>query len=120
MSITETLTKVIDEVLDEKEKEVILSYLDNADEIDFGDFWRKKNYKVIADKGLTTYWSKPITSVTYSGNWDEVNKKRINDVKTFDTGFRPVSDITVYERLKSAMTKLEKSAKLRAISEFSC
>ena len=38
MSITETLTKVIDEVLDEKEKEVIISFLDSADEIDFGDF----------------------------------------------------------------------------------
>ena len=120
MSVTEKIMEVIDEVLDEKEKEVIISFLDNADEIDFGDFWRKKNYKVIAEKGLTTYWSKPITFVTYSGNWDKVNKKRINDVKTFDTGFRPVSDITVYERLKSAMVKLEKSAKLRAISEFSC
>ena len=38
MSITETLTKVIDEVLDEREKEVILSVLDSADEIDF-DKW---------------------------------------------------------------------------------
>ena len=122
MSITETLTKVIDEVLDEKEKEVIISFLDSADEIDFGDFWRKKNYKVIAEKGLTTYWSKPLKCVTYNGKWewDGAKKKRINDVMIFDTGFRSVSDTTVYERLKSAMTKLEKSAKLRAISEFSC
>jgi hypothetical protein len=119
MSVTEILVKVIDEVLDEKEREVIISFLDNADEIDFSDFWKKKNYKVIADKGLTTYWSKPITFVTYKGNWDEVNKKRINDVKTFDTGFRPVTDTTVYDRLESAMDKLEKSAKLRAINEFS-
>ena len=44
MSITETLTKVIDEVLDEREKEAILSVLDSADEIDFDDFWRNKNY----------------------------------------------------------------------------
>ena len=120
MNITETLIEVIDEVLNEKEKEVILSYLDSADEIDFGDFWKKKNYKVIADKGLTTYWSKPVTFVTYKGNWDEVNKKRINDVETFDTGFRPVSDTTVYNRLESAMDKLEKSAKLRTINAFSC
>ena len=35
MSITETLTKGIDEVLDEREKEAFLSVLDSADEIDF-------------------------------------------------------------------------------------
>ena len=116
MSVTEKMMEAIDEVLNEKEKEVVLSFLDSADEIDFSDFWRKKNYKVIAEKGLTTYWTKPIEFVTYSGNWDEVNKKRINDVKTFDTGFRSVSDTTVYERLKSAMEKLEKSPKLRVVA----
>ena len=116
MSVTEKMMEAIDEVLNEKEKEVVLSFLDSADEIDFSDFWRKKNYKVIAEKGLTTYWTKPLEFVTYSGNWDEVNKKRINDVKTFDTGFRSVSDTTVYERLKSAMEKLEKSPKLRVVA----
>ena len=43
MNIVENLLEVIDEVLDEKEKEVILSFLDNADEIDFSDFWKTKN-----------------------------------------------------------------------------
>jgi hypothetical protein len=118
MSVTEKLMEAIDEVLNEKEKEVIISFLDSADEIDFGDFWRKKNYKVIAEKGLTTYWTKPLRCVTYNGKWewDGAKKKRINDITIFDTGFRSVSDTTVYERLKSAMEKLEKSPKLRVVA----
>ena len=52
MSITETLTKVIDEVLDEREKEAILSVLDSADEIDFDDFWRKKHYDIVGERGV--------------------------------------------------------------------
>jgi len=98
MSVTEKLLEVIDEVLDEREKEVILSYLDSADEIDFNDFWRSKNYEVIAEKGLTSYSS-------YFRSWET----------GYDKGFRPVSRVTVYERLKSAFEKLEKSSKLRAI-----
>ncbi len=105
MSITETLTEVIDEVLDEKEKEVIISFLDSADKIDFDDFWRKKNYKIIAEKGLTSYSS--------------YRQYSIKSGYGYDKGFRSVSDTTVYERLKSAMTKLEKSTKLRAICTFS-
>ena len=102
MSITETLTKVIDEVLDEREKEAILSVLDSADEIDFDDFWRNKNYKVIAEKGLTHY-------------------RGGKNYEPFKLGIAPMAYPGVpYERIKSGMTKLEKSAKLRAISEFSC
>ena len=102
MSITETLTKVIDEVLDEREKEAILSVLDSADEIDFDDFWRNKNYKVIAEKGLTHY-------------------RGGKNYEPFKLGIAPMAYPGVpYDRIKSAMTKLEKSAKLRAISEFSC
>ena len=101
MSITETLTKVIDEVLDEREKEAILSLLDSADEIDFDDFWRNKNYKVIAEKGLTHY-------------------RGGKNYEPFKLGIAPMAYPGVpYDRIKSAMTKLEKSAKLRAISEFS-
>ena len=101
MSITETLTKVIDEVLDEREKEAILSVLDSADEIDFDDFWRNKNYKVIAEKGLTHY-------------------RGGKNYEPFILGIAPMAYPGVpYDRIKSAMTKLEKSAKLRAISEFS-
>ncbi len=101
MSITETLTKVIDEVLDEREKEAILSVLDSADEIDFDDFWRNKNYKVIAEKGLTHY-------------------RGGKNYEPFKLGIAPMAYPGVpYDRLKSAMTKLEKSAKLRAINEFS-
>ena len=101
MSITETLTKVIDEVLDEREKEAILSVLDSADEIDFDDFWRNKNYKVIAEKGLTHY-------------------RGGKNYEPFKLGIAPMAYPGVpYERIKSGMTKLEKSAKLRAISEFS-
>ena len=101
MSITETLTKVIDEVLDEREKEAILSVLDSADEIDFDDFWRNKNYKVIAEKGLTHY-------------------RGGKNYEPFKLGIAPMAYPGVpYDRIKSAMTKLEKSAKLRAINEFS-
>ena len=101
MSITETLTKVIDEVLDEREKEAILSVLDSADEIDFDDFWRNKNYKVIAEKGLTHY-------------------RGGKNYEPFKLGIAPMAYPGVpYDRIKSAMTKLEKSAKLREISEFS-
>ena len=113
MSITEALIKVIDEVLNEKEKEVILSFLDNADEIDFSDFWKTKNYEIVANKGLTTYWTKPITIWTtstggYENRW------------SLKPGFRKVSRVTVYERLLSAFKKLEKSPKLRAVNAFSC
>ena len=93
MNIVENLLEVIDEVLDEKEKEVILSFLDSADEIDFDDFWRNKNYTVVAEKGLTSY--------SWTRDWPK--------------GHRPVTNFTVYYRIKSAMEKLEKSPKLRAI-----
>ena len=105
MSVTEKMMEAIDEVLDEKEKEVIISFLDSADKIDFDDFWRKKNYKIIAEKGLTSYSS--YRQYSFKSGYG------------YDKGFRPVSDTTVYERLKSAMTKLEKSPKLRAVSAFS-
>ena len=97
MSVTEKLMEVIDEVLNEKEKEAILSVLDSADEIDFNDFWRNKNYTVVAEKGLTTY--------SWTRDWPK--------------GHRPVTNFTVYYRMKSAMEKLEKSPKLRAINAFS-
>ena len=103
MSITETLTKVIDEVRDEREKEAILSVLDSADEIDFDDFWRKKHYDIVGERGLTCYSG-------YNSSPTQNNYKN---------GFRKFANYTVRNRLKSAMTKLEKSAKLRAISEFS-
>ena len=105
MSVTEKLMEVIDEVLNEKEKEAILSVLDSADEIDFNDFWRNKNYTVVAEKGLTSYgWA------SYYGNKNNL---------IYDTGHRPVTNFTVYYRIKSAMEKLEKSPKLRAINAFS-
>ena len=98
MSVTEKLLEVIEEVLNEREKEVVFSYLDNADEIDFGNFWRTKNYEVIADKGLTNYVCR----------------------KPRRTYFRPMSGTTARYRLESAFKKLEKSAKLRAIYEINC
>jgi len=108
MSVTEKMMEAIEEVLDEKEKEVVLSYLDNADEIDFDNFWNTKNYEVIADKGLTTYWTKPMIM------WGSATGGYENR-RTLETGFRKVSRVTVYERLIIAFKKLEKSPKLRAI-----
>jgi hypothetical protein len=103
MSVTEKMMEVIDEVLNEREREAILSVLDSADEINFNDFWRNKNYKVVGEKGLTTYCS----YVQYGSRL------------VYDKGFRPVTNFTVYYRIKSAMEKLEKSSKLRAINAFS-
>ena len=120
MNIVKNLLEVIDEVLDEKEKEVILSFLDNADEIDFSDFWRTKNYDVVANKGLTTYWTQPVKVIEdtfgIGGPWASKKWKW----KTLEPGFRPVSAKLVYERLLSAFKKLEKSPKLRAVNAFSC
>ena len=101
MSITETLTKVIDKVLDEREKEAILSVLDSADEIDFDDFWTNKTYKIVGEKGLTHY-------------------RGGRSYEPFKLGIAPMAYPGVpYDRIKSAMTKLEKSKKLRAICAFS-
>ena len=93
MSVTEKLMEVIEEVLDEREKEVVLSYLDNADEIDFDNFWNTKNSKIIGKKGLTNYVCR--------------EPRR--------TYFQPMHESTARYRLKSAFKKLEKSPKLRAI-----
>jgi len=102
MSITEKIMEVIEEVLDEREREAILSVLDSADEIDFDDFWTNKTYKIVGEKGLTHYRG----GMNY---------------EPFKLGIAPMAYPGVpYERIKSGMTKLEKSAKLRAISEFSC
>ena len=131
MSITETLTKVIDEVLDEREKEAILSVLDSADEIDFDNFFKMKNYDVIGKKGLTSYKSYKIVDVPGKPNHVYVDggvpgeRGRTRVLRPWEThggydkGHRPMGYYTVSNRLKSAMAKLEKSAKLRAISEFS-
>jgi hypothetical protein len=104
MSIIEKLMEVIDEVLDEREKEAIFSVLDSADEIDFNDFWRSKNYKVVGEKGLTHY---------RSGGGGLPGKSSVPLM------FAPLNNGTTYTRIKSAMEKLEKSPKLRAISAFS-
>ena len=98
MNITEKLLEAIDEVLNDREKEVILSFLDNADEIDFDDFWRKKNYDVVGEKGLTCYHGYN-SAPGYSGK----------------NGFRPFTAFTVRNRVKSAFDKLEKSPKLRTL-----
>ena len=132
MSITETLTKIIDEVLDEREKEAILSVLDSADEIDFDNFFKTKNCDVIGKKGLTSYRSYKIVDVPGKPNHVYIDggapgrrgaTRVLRPWEThggYDKGHRPMTNRTVRNRLESAMTKLEKSAKLRAISEFSC
>jgi len=104
MSITKKMMEVIDEVLDEREKEAIFSVLDNAEEIDFNDFWRNKNYKVVGEKGLTHY---------RGGGGGKPGKSNIPLM------FAPLNNGTTYIRIKSAMEKLEKSPKLRAVSAFS-
>ena len=101
MSVTEKLMEVINEVLDEKEKEAILSVLDSADEIDFDNFWNTKNSKIIGEKGLTNY-------------------RGGKSYEPFKLGITPMAYPGVpYDRIKSAMEKLEKSSKLRAINAFS-
>jgi len=103
MSVTEKMMEAIDEVLDQREKEAILSVLDSADEIDFDDFWIKKNYDIVGERGLTCYHG-------YNSSPKQ---------KSYKNGFRKFANYTVRNRLKSAMEKLEKSAKLRAINAFS-
>mgnify|MGYP005828883243 CR=1 len=105
MSVTEKLMESIEEVLNEREKEIILSVLDSDDDINFDDFWRKKNYDLIGEKGLTSYHG-------YNNYSDELQKHRDGEVRKF-------TNYTVRNRLKSAMEKLEKSSKLRAINAFS-
>ena len=51
MSVTEKLMEAIEEVLDEREKEVVLSYLDNADEIDFIISGIPKTMKLLLTRG---------------------------------------------------------------------
>jgi hypothetical protein len=124
MSVTEKLMEVINEVLDEKEKEAILSVLDSADEIDFDDFWRYKTYK-IGEKGLTSYSSYKIFAVASSPeliatSWGGTRKRRPWETHGgYGKGKRSMCVYTVRNRLKSAMEKLEKSSKLRAINAFS-
>ncbi len=101
MNIVENLLEVIDEVLDEREREAILSVLDSADEIDFDDFWTNKTYKIVGEKGLTHY-------------------RGGKNYEPFKLGIAPMAYPGVpYDRIKSAMEKLEKSPKLRAINAFS-
>ena len=101
MSVTEKMMEVIDEVLNEREREAILSVLDSADEIDFDDFWRYKTYKIVGEKGLTHY-------------------RGGKSYEPFKLGITPMAYPGVpYDRIKSAMEKLEKSSKLRAINAFS-
>ena len=125
MSVTEKLMEVINEVLDEKEKEAILSVLDSADEIDFDNFWNTKNSKIIGEKGLTSYSSYKIFAVASSPeliatSWGGTRKRRPWETHGgYGKGKRPMCVYTVRNRLKSAMEKLEKSSKLRAINAFS-
>ena len=101
MNITEKLLEAIDEVLDEREREAILSVLDSADEIDFDNFWTNKTYKIVGEKGLTHY-------------------RGGKNYEPFKLGIAPMAYPGVpYDRIKSAMAKLEKSSKLRAINAFS-
>ena len=102
MSVTEKLMEAIDEVLNEREKEIILSILDSDDKINFDDFWRKKNYDLIGEKGLPCYHG-------YNNYMDELKKHRDGEVRKF-------TNYTVRNRLKSAMEKLEKSPKLRVVA----
>ena len=95
MSITETLTEVIDEVLDEKEKEMILICLDYT-AAENGD--PNSNWTPDLINGWPCYHTVNVILKKYH--------KRT-------TGHH------IRTKVKSAMTKLEKSAKLRAISEFS-
>ena len=97
MSVTEKLMEVIEEVLDEREKEVVLSVLDSAAEIDFDNFWTNKTYKIVGEKGLTHY-------------------RGGKNYEPFKLGIAPMAYPGVpYDRIKSAFKKLEKSPKLRAI-----
>ena len=132
MNITKTLIEVIDEVLNEREREAILSVLDSADEIDFDDFFKTKNYDVIGKKGLTSYRSYKIVDVPGKPNHVYIDggvpgrRGATRVLRPWEThggyakGHRPMTNHTVRNRLKSAMTKLEKSAKLRTINTFSC
>mgnify|MGYP003389277753 CR=1 FL=1 len=110
MSVTEKIMEVIDEVLDEREKEAILSVLDSADEIDFNDFWRIKNYKVVGERGLTHYRGGGGSPGVYGGSPNN---------PIIPVMFAPINSGSVYFRIKSAFEKLEKSPKLRAINAFS-
>ena len=125
MSVTEKLMEVIDEVLNEREREAILSVLDSADEIDFDNFWNTKNSKIIGEKGLTSYSSYKISAVASSPelivtSWGGTRKRRPWETHGgYGKGKRSMCVYTVRNRLKSAMEKLEKSSKLRAINAFS-
>jgi len=125
MSVTEKMMEAIDEVLDEREKEAILSVLNSADEINFNDFFSTKNYDVIGEKGLTSYSSYKISAVAGSPELIVTSGGRSRKRRPWEThggyskGHRPMCRYTVRNRLKSAMEKLEKSPKLRAVSAFS-
>ena len=144
MSVTEKIMEVIDEVLDEREKEAILSVLDSADEIDFDKFFKTKNYDIIGKKGLTSYSSYKLVAAPPDAGlpWHRIPEaEKLNHVYIdggalgrrgatrllrswethggYDKGHRPMGRYTVRNRLKSAFEKLEKSPKLRAINAFS-
>ena len=139
MSVTEKMMEAIDEGLNDREKEAILSVLNSADEINFNDFFSTKNYDVIGKKGLTSYSSYKIVAAPPDRRVPEAEKlnhvyidgggpgrrratRLLRPWEThggYDKGHRPMCSYTVRNRLKSAMEKLEKSPKLRAINAFS-
>ena len=84
MSVTEILVKVIDEVLDEKEREMILICLDYE-------------------------------ASSFFNGWPSYNTKKM----IFKKYHKRTTGHHIRTKIKSAMEKLEKSAKLRAINEFS-
>ena len=94
MSVTEKMMESIEEVLDEKEKEMILICLDY--EFKPGDPFPAWEPNFI--NGWPSY-------ATVNMIWKRYHKRTTrHHIRT---------------KVKSAMAKLEKSAKLRAISEFS-
>ena len=114
---TENFYKVINKVLDKKEKEVVMMLLKNCDNIDFSNFWNDKyglhsnssNIKFLASKGLTTY----LTESNYfikPGSKEWYNQKPY--WATTKPIFRKVSKTTVHNRLQSAFRKLSKVAEL--------
>ena len=102
-------------------------YSDDDKEVDMVEL----GTKIIGKKGLTSYRSYKIVDVPGQPNHVYIDggapgrrgaTRVLRPWEThggYDKGHRPMTNRTVRNRLESAMTKLEKSAKLRAISEFS-
>ena len=115
--------KIINKILDKKEKEAIMSLLENSDNIDFSNLWNDRlglhsnrdNLEFLANKGLTAYLTESWYFIKPGSKEWYAHKHTLGTAKPT---FRKVSKTTVHNRLQSAFRKLSQVTDLNIEMEM--